>query len=114
MATSNLSNGRLRDECLNVGTLLHLSDVSEKLECWRLDYKQVRPHAALSDRAPEEFVRDWQQLSAASLRLRRQRKRRPAPCFALSRNARTGPKALGVKAIVFDRRQASGRICRTG
>ena len=31
-------NGRLRDECLNVETFFDLSDVREKLECWRLDY----------------------------------------------------------------------------
>lgn len=54
-------NGRLRDECLNVETFFDLSDVREKLECWRLDYNQVRPHSALRDRSPEEFARDWQQ-----------------------------------------------------
>jgi hypothetical protein len=32
-------NGRLRDECLNVETFFDLSDVREKLERWRLDYK---------------------------------------------------------------------------
>ena len=40
-------NGRLRDECLNVETFFDLSDVREKLERWRLDYNQVRPHSAL-------------------------------------------------------------------
>jgi Integrase core domain len=38
-------NGRLRDECLNVETFFDLSDVREKLERWRLDYNQVRPHS---------------------------------------------------------------------
>jgi putative transposase len=61
-------NGRLRDECLNVETFLDLSDVREKLERWRLDYNQVRPHSALRDRSPEEFAHDWQESSAASLR----------------------------------------------
>ena len=37
-------NRRLRDECLNVETFLDLSDVKTKLESWRQDYKQVRPH----------------------------------------------------------------------
>lgn len=50
-------NGRLRDECLNVETFFDLNDVREKLSHWRLDYNQVRPHSALRDRAPEEFVR---------------------------------------------------------
>jgi len=61
-------NGRLRDECLNVETFFDLSDVREKLTRWQLDYNQVRPHSALADRSPEEFMRDWQQSSAASLR----------------------------------------------
>src|SRR5579863_3329088 len=58
-------NGRLRDECLNVETVFDLSDAREKLTRWRLDYNQVRPHSALGDRSPEEFVREWQASSAA-------------------------------------------------
>jgi putative transposase len=61
-------NGRLRDECLNVETFFDVSDVREKLERWRLDYNQVRPHSALGDRSPEEFVREWRASSATSLR----------------------------------------------
>ena len=61
-------NGRLRDECLNVETFFDLSDVREKLARWQLDYNQVRPHSALADRSPAEFVRNWQQSSVASLR----------------------------------------------
>ncbi len=54
-------NGRLRDECLNVETFFDLSDVREKLERWRQDYNQVRPHSSLGDRAPGEFARSWRQ-----------------------------------------------------
>ena len=61
-------NGRLRDECMNVETFFDLNDVREKLSRWRLDYNQVRPHSALGDRSPEEFVREWQASSAAPLR----------------------------------------------
>jgi putative transposase len=61
-------NGRLRDECLNVETFFDLSDVREKLERWRLDYNQVRPHSALADRSPEAFACDWKESSAASSR----------------------------------------------
>jgi putative transposase len=50
-------NGRLRDECLNGEVFFHLADAREKLERWRHDYNQVRPHSALADRTPEEFVR---------------------------------------------------------
>ena len=49
-------NGRLRDECLNVETFFDLSDVREKLTRWQLDYNQVRPHSALADRSPEQFI----------------------------------------------------------
>jgi hypothetical protein len=45
-----------------------LSDVREKLERWRLDYNQARPHGALADRSPEAFACDWKESSAASSR----------------------------------------------
>ncbi len=53
---------------MNVETFFDLSDVREKLEHWRLDYNQARPHSALGDRSPEEFVREWKESSAGSLR----------------------------------------------
>jgi putative transposase len=49
-------NGRLRDECLNVEVFLDLADAQSKIEKWRLDYNQQRPHSALADRTPEEFA----------------------------------------------------------
>ncbi len=53
-------NGRLRDECMNVQVFFTLADARDKLEQWRRDYNQVRPHSALGDSAPEEFARAWQ------------------------------------------------------
>ena len=50
-------NGRLRDEFLNVEVLLDMTDLRSKLERWRSDYNQRRPHSALGDQTPEEFVR---------------------------------------------------------
>ena len=50
-------NGRLRDECLNTEVFSNLADAREKLQCWRRDYNQTRPHSALADRTPEEFAR---------------------------------------------------------
>ncbi len=50
-------NGRLRDECLNGEIFFNLADAREKLERWRRDYNQKRPHSALADRTPEEFKR---------------------------------------------------------
>jgi len=71
-------NGRLRDECLNVEVFFALSDVREKLARWRNDYNQLRPHSALADRSPEEFVRGWRESSAASLRTAGPAKQMPA------------------------------------
>lgn len=49
-------NGRLRDECLNVNLFFSLDDAREKLERWRQDYNQCRPHSALGDLPPAAFA----------------------------------------------------------
>jgi hypothetical protein len=54
------TNGRLRDECLNVQLFFTVADARDKLERWRQDYNRIRPHSALGDSAPEEFVEGWQ------------------------------------------------------
>ena len=56
-------NGRLRDECLNVEVFLDLADARRKLDKWRNDYNQQRPHSALADRTPNEFASVATQLS---------------------------------------------------
>lgn len=48
-------NGSLRDECLNVHWFLSLDDARDKIECWRQDYNEFRPHSSLGDRTPCEF-----------------------------------------------------------
>jgi transposase InsO family protein len=50
------TGGRLRDECLNVEVFLDLADARSKLDQWRSDYNQQRPHSALADRTPNEFA----------------------------------------------------------
>ena len=50
-------NGRLRDECLNGEVFFDLADAQRKLERWRADYNEHRPHSALSDRTPAEFAK---------------------------------------------------------
>jgi hypothetical protein len=57
-------NGRLRDECLNVEVFLDLADAPRKLDKWRDDYNQQRPHSALADRTPDEFASAAMQLSS--------------------------------------------------
>ncbi len=49
-------NGRLRDECLNGEIFFGVTDAREKLERWRRDYNERRPHSSLDDRTPVEFA----------------------------------------------------------
>lgn len=49
-------NGRLRDECLNVHQFLSLADAQAKIEAWRDDYNQRRPHSSLGHLTPSEFA----------------------------------------------------------
>ena len=54
-------NGSFRDECLNTNWFLSLDDAKEKIETWRMEYNQYRPHSSLDDLTPEEFYRRYQQ-----------------------------------------------------
>jgi putative transposase len=49
-------NGKFRDECLNEHWFANLKEAREKIEDWRQDYNQRRPHSALGYRTPEEFA----------------------------------------------------------
>ena len=49
-------NGRLRDECLNAHWFATLADARQKIEAWREDYNEQRPHSALGYRTPREFA----------------------------------------------------------
>lgn len=49
-------NGRLRDELLNGELFIGLLDARQKLEAWRRDYNQNRPHGSLGDLTPVEFA----------------------------------------------------------
>jgi putative transposase len=49
-------NGRLRDECLNENWFVDLTDARIKIEAWRIDYNEVRPHSALGNRTPAEYA----------------------------------------------------------
>jgi putative transposase len=54
-------NGRFRDECLNEHWFVDLRDAREKVEAWRLDYNESRPHSSLGNLSPMEFVRQCRQ-----------------------------------------------------
>ena len=49
-------NGRLRDECLNTHWFLSLADARTKIEAWRRDYNESRPHTSLGWKTPNEYA----------------------------------------------------------
>jgi len=49
-------NGRFRDECLNANVFISLHDARQKIEAWRIDYNEHRPHGSLGDLTPQEFA----------------------------------------------------------
>src|SRR5947209_2960312 len=50
-------NGRFRDECLNATWFLNLTDARRKIEAWRKEDKQERPHRSLADRTPVHITK---------------------------------------------------------
>lgn len=50
-------NDRFRAECLNAHWFLSLSDAAEKLEAWRRDYNEQRPHGAIGNKVPIELMK---------------------------------------------------------
>lgn len=57
-------NGRLRDECLNANWFTSLRDARQKIEQWRRDYNEQRPHSALGYLSPAEFVQKAREMAA--------------------------------------------------
>ena len=49
-------NGRFRGVCLNVQVFISLADTRQKIEAWRIDYNEHRPHGSLGDLTPQEFA----------------------------------------------------------
>lgn len=49
-------NGKFRQECLNQHWFLSLSDARAKIEAWREDYNNNRPHSSLGQQTPKEFA----------------------------------------------------------
>ena len=45
-------NGSFRAECLNTHWFMSLDDAREKLDAWRRDYNEVRPHSAIGNIPP--------------------------------------------------------------
>jgi putative transposase len=49
-------NGRLRAECLNACWFLSLADARDRLEEWRRNYNEERPHGSLGNLTPRAFA----------------------------------------------------------
>ena len=45
-------NGKFRTECLNTHWFMSLDDARTKMEAWRRDYNEVRPHSAIGNKPP--------------------------------------------------------------
>lgn len=61
-------NGSFRDECLNINWFLSLSDAREKIESWRDEYNNFRPHSSLENLTPNE-IHEENKISSESLLL---------------------------------------------
>jgi len=49
-------NGSFRDECLNVNWFLSIEDARDKIEAWRRDYDEWRPHSSLDNLSPRQYL----------------------------------------------------------
>jgi putative transposase len=61
-------NGSFRDECLNIHWFLSLQDAREKIESWRIEYNDFRPHSALGNLPPRQFAQGLVSYAQGSIR----------------------------------------------
>ena len=52
-------NGTLRDACLNVHWFDDLTDAQTKLQAWRQEYNETRPHRSPNELSPLEYKARW-------------------------------------------------------
>jgi transposase InsO family protein len=45
----------LRNECLNEHWFTDMDDARTKIDTWRIDYNEVRPHSSLATATPKEY-----------------------------------------------------------
>ena len=69
MAFAKSFNGRLRDECLNVNEFESIDQARQKIEAWRIDYNEERPHGALGHLTPSEFAKTGQKAAPEAAEL---------------------------------------------
>ena len=56
-------NGKFRQECLNAHWFMSLDDARMKMEEWREDYNNVRPHSAIGNKQPVSLINGSQAVS---------------------------------------------------
>ena len=61
-------NSRFRQECLNEHWFLSLEDAKEKVEEWRRDYNENRPHSSLGNISPAQYAEQRRQVEPAEIR----------------------------------------------
>jgi len=49
-------NARVRAECLNASWFLSMADARDRIEEWRCQYNEDRPHSALGNLTPNAFA----------------------------------------------------------
>ena len=49
-------NGKFRSECLNTRWFMSLDDARQKMEEWRRDYNEIRPHSAIGNKPPVSLM----------------------------------------------------------
>jgi putative transposase len=52
-------NSRIRQECLNAAWFLSMADARQRINEWRTDYNQHRPHSALGNLTPSAFAEQF-------------------------------------------------------
>jgi len=55
-------NGTFRDECLNVNWFLSIEDAREKIEAWREEYNEFRPHSSLGGLTLGQFAEQFRSI----------------------------------------------------
>ncbi len=49
-------NGSLRDECLNIHWFETIAEAQRLIEAWRFKCNETRPHMALGNKSPLEYL----------------------------------------------------------
>lgn len=52
-------NGKFRAECLDQNWFNSIQEAKDKIEMWRKDYNQNRPHSSLNMKTPNEFAKEY-------------------------------------------------------